>query len=46
MPKTREDIEKINAIIYRLEELGVPKETTSKAWAWVRREELKIKDME
>lgn len=44
MTKTKEDIQRITEIIYRLEELGIPRETTKKAWAWVRREERKIKN--
>ena len=42
MAKTREDIEKVSAIIYRLEELGIPKKDAKRLWAWLRREERKI----
>lgn len=44
MAKTKEDIERISQIIYRLEELGIPKETIKALWKWVRCEERKIKE--
>lgn len=44
MSKTREDIERISQIIYRLEELDIPKETIKALWKWVRCEECKIKE--
>jgi len=44
MAKTREDIEHISQIIYRLEELGIPPKDIKKLWAWVRREERKMED--